>query len=78
MIFVYFLTVYFLIGLICAVVFFFVGYKVVLADATDSDLSVRLLWLPGAVAIWPLLVLKWCCQRGCQWLSCATKATQKN
>lgn len=64
MIFVCFLGVYFLIGLLCGVVFLLIGYKWMLADAAGSDLAVRLLWFPGAVAIWPLLVVKW----GCKWV----------
>ncbi len=59
MIFVSSLGVYFLIGLVFAIAFFFVGYKLILADAAGSKLRVRLLWFPGAVAIWPLLVFKW-------------------
>ena len=59
MIFVSSLGVYFLTGLVFAIAFFLVGYKLILADAAGSKLRVRLLWFPGAVAIWPLLVFKW-------------------
>ena len=59
MIFVSSLGVYFLIGLVFAIAFFFVGYAWILADAAGSKLRVRLLWFAGAAAIWPLLVFKW-------------------
>lgn len=73
MIFVYSLGIYFLSGLVFASAFFFVGYKLILADAAGSKLSVRLLWLPGAVAIWPLLAFKWLIKR----LNRAPKGTDK-
>ena len=58
MLFVDLIAIYFVIGLVWAVIFFLIGYQWVLADATGSGLLVRLLWLPAAVIIWPLLMLK--------------------
>ena len=59
MTFVYSLEIYFLIGLIFAIAFFFIGYKKINPEANGSKIRVRLLWFPGAMAIWPILSYKW-------------------
>ena len=60
MLFVCCLATYFGIGLLFSIVFFLNGYKKLNPDAAGTKLRVRLLWAPGAMAIWPLLVYKWC------------------
>ncbi|NKB64161.1 MAG: hypothetical protein GKR95_19285 [Gammaproteobacteria bacterium] len=60
MIFVSGLGIYFLIGFVFSIAFFFKGYEVINAEAANSSMAVRILWCPAAIAIWPLLLYKWC------------------
>ena len=59
MIFVSFLEYYFLAGIAFAVIFLLIGYKSINPQASASKLRVRLLWTPAAIALWPLLIVKW-------------------
>ena len=58
MIFATFLKLYFLLGLILGIYFLFAGYKRILPDAAGTRFGVRILWVPAAVAIWPLILKK--------------------
>ena len=59
MIFISILEYYFLAGLVFAIAFLFSGFKSILPEAAGSKFRVRLLLVPAAVAIWPVLVRKW-------------------
>ena len=53
------LGVYFLIGLIFGIAFITKGCVVVEPAVKGSGFRVRLLLLPGAIGLWPLLLMKW-------------------
>jgi hypothetical protein len=53
------LLAYLLIGCIVGVPFVAVGVGRVDASAHGASLGFRLLILPGVVALWPLIVVKW-------------------
>ena len=50
---------YLLVGCAFAVGFFARGYAVIVPQAREASLPARLLWLPAAVALWPILAWKW-------------------
>ncbi|MEP0070418.1 hypothetical protein [Pyruvatibacter sp.] len=50
---------YFVAGLIFAVPFVVWGAQRIDPAAHDAGLGVRLLILPGSVALWPVLLTKW-------------------
>ena len=51
--------IYLLIGIVFAIVFFAVGYRKIDPSAAGTPWFVRLLWTPAALAIWPILIVKW-------------------
>lgn len=53
------LLIYLIFGSIFAVAFVLIGYRRVDESAADAGWLVRLLWAPGAIALWPLLTLRW-------------------
>jgi len=53
-----FLGVYVAIGGVFALAFVARGYAAV-APGARASLGARILWLPAAVALWPLLAVKW-------------------
>lgn len=53
------LAVYGLIGVLFAIAFVTVGYRRVDPSAANAGLIVRVMWMPAAVALWPLLILRW-------------------
>lgn len=59
---------YLLVGGAFAVGFFARGYAVIVPQARGASLPARLLWIPAAVALWPILAWKWvravCSARG--------------
>ena len=59
--FVTFLSYYGFAGAIFSMLFLLAGYEALLLHAGGTRFRVRLLWLPGALALWPLLALKWAC-----------------
>jgi hypothetical protein len=59
MLFVYGLAAYLAAGLIFALCFVIAGIGRIDAAARDSSLGFRLIVLPGAVALWPLLLKRW-------------------
>lgn len=50
---------YALVGIVFAVFFVLVGAGRLDSVARGTPLRVRLIWLPGAAALWPLLLVKW-------------------
>ncbi len=53
------LALYFAAGLIFAVIFVTIGIGRVDPNAKGAKLSVRLLLIPGSVALWPVLLYHW-------------------
>ncbi|MFT6328217.1 MAG: hypothetical protein ACJAYN_000136 [Bermanella sp.] len=51
--------IYLLIGIMFAIVFFVIGYRKIDPSAAGTPWFVRLLWTPAALAIWPILIIKW-------------------
>lgn len=52
------LWAYVAIGVFFALYFLFVGYKKLDGSAENAGLGVRLLWMPAAFALWPVLIAK--------------------
>lgn len=52
----YALLAYVALGLVFGVWFFFSGYVRIDSSASGAAWYTRLLWLPGAVLLWPLLL----------------------
>ena len=50
--------IYVLLGVCFGAWFLFSGYRRLDPSAADAKWYTRLLWLPGAVLLWPLLVTK--------------------
>lgn len=50
---------YLAVGLVFAIAFVSLGMARVDPAATDMPLSARLLIIPGATALWPLMLRKW-------------------
>ena len=57
-IFLILLLVYFLLGVIFSIYFFIVGAKKLDPLIADSKWTVRLLFVPGAIALWAVLLPK--------------------
>jgi len=53
------LMIYLIIGLVFGISFLLAGYKKVDETAQSAGWRLRLLWMPGAIALWPLLAVKW-------------------
>jgi len=56
---VYFLEAYAGLGLIFALPFVFIGVQHLDSEAQGSGVGFRLLILPGAAALWPMLLYRW-------------------
>jgi hypothetical protein len=52
-------TIYVAIGLVFAVIFVFAGVGRIDESAKGAPLAFRLLIIPGAAALWPILLLRW-------------------
>ena len=50
---------YLLPGALFGAAFFWRGHAVITPDARGASFGVRLLWTPAAIALWPLLAVKW-------------------
>ena len=50
---------YLLIGCAFGVAFFLRGYAVIAPEARGASIATRLIWVPAAIALWPLLARKW-------------------
>lgn len=57
-IFLLLLAIYILIGMLFAIYFFFKGAFLIDNLITESKWTMRLLLLPGAIGLWPILLLK--------------------
>ncbi|MDX2154193.1 MAG: hypothetical protein SFV54_25860 [Bryobacteraceae bacterium] len=55
----YLAAAYFVIGLLFAVAFVFRGVDAIDPVARGASFWFRLLILPGSVALWPLLLVRW-------------------
>jgi hypothetical protein len=64
MILLYALALYASIGLVTALAFVTFGLSRVLASATTASLGARILFIPGAAALWPYVLLRWLRARG--------------
>lgn len=53
------IAAYFAIGALVALPFVAVGISRVDAAAKGSSIAFRILVLPGSVALWPLVLMKW-------------------
>ena len=60
----YAFCLYLLIGLIIAVMFVSVGLPRVLPHGMTASLGARLLFVPGATALWPYVLSRWMQARG--------------
>lgn len=58
MIFSMIFYVYFIIGIVFSIFFFFKGLKKVDAIANEASKATKLFWLPGIILLWPLLLKK--------------------
>ena len=56
---VYLFEVYFLLGFLFAIPFLLRGVQKLDENAIGSSIWLKLLWLPGVCALWPLLLSKW-------------------
>ena len=50
---------YLLIGCAFSVAFFWRGYAIIAPEARGASMATRLMWMPAAIALWPLLARKW-------------------
>jgi hypothetical protein len=57
-------TIYVAIGMVFAIIFVFAGVGRIDESARSAPLVFRLLIIPGAAALWPILLLRWA--RGAQ------------
>jgi hypothetical protein len=53
------LAFYAVMGLVTAVLFVTFGVSRVLDQGTTITRGARILWLPGAAALWPYVLLRW-------------------
>jgi hypothetical protein len=59
MIFVYAFAIYATIGLATAVAFVTVGLSAVAPHAMTASVGARILFIPGAAALWPYVLRRW-------------------
>jgi predicted transporter len=53
------ISVYLITGVAFGVAFVLVGFRKIDPSAENVGFLVRLLWLPGALVLWPYLLPKW-------------------
>ncbi len=51
--------IYLILGCVFGLGFILSGYRVIDPVAKGAGWPVRLMWLPGAIVLWPLLIVKW-------------------
>lgn len=66
MILLYGAALYALLGIVTAVAFVTFGVAQVLPHTATVTVGARLLFLPGAAALWPYVLLRWLKSRGAQ------------
>lgn len=64
MILLYALALYVLIGLVIAAAFVTVGLPQVLPHSMTATVGARILFIPGATALWPCVLTRWLQARG--------------
>jgi hypothetical protein len=64
MMLLYGLALYALLGIVTAVVFVIFGVSQVLPHSATATVGARILWLPGAAALWPYVLMRWLKARG--------------
>ena len=64
MILLYAFALYLLIGLVTAVAFVSFGLATVLPHSMTASLGARILFIPGATALWPYVLARWLQARG--------------
>jgi hypothetical protein len=57
--FLYGLAIYAIAGLATAIAFVSVGLSQVLHPPVPATLGARILFIPGAVALWPYILMRW-------------------
>jgi hypothetical protein len=55
----YALALYAAAGIVAALAFVSVGIGQVVQPPVPATLGARILWLPGAFALWPYIVMRW-------------------
>jgi len=55
---IFLLSAYVVLGVFFSLYFLFSGYQKLDNSADTAGLAVRLLWLPAALALWPVLLAK--------------------
>jgi hypothetical protein len=55
----YGLALYAAAGVVTALAFVSVGVRQVVQPPMSASLGARVLWLPGAFALWPYIVVRW-------------------
>jgi hypothetical protein len=53
------ITIYLALGLLFSLAFAIVGCRIIDPGAANAGFFVRLMWMPAAIALWPILLLKW-------------------
>lgn len=53
------ITIYLGLGALFALAFALIGCRVIDPGAANAGIFVRLMWMPAAMALWPILLLKW-------------------
>jgi len=56
---VFLILIYLALGAVFALAFFVKGYQKIDSAASDASWFVRIIWVPAALMLWPLLVSKW-------------------
>jgi hypothetical protein len=51
-------------GVLTAILFVSFGVSRVLGHGATATMGARLLWLPGAAALWPYVLVRWLTWRG--------------
>ena len=64
MLLLYAIMLYLLVGLATAIAFVSVGLPHVLPHGMTASLGARLLFIPGATALWPYILSRWMQARG--------------
>jgi hypothetical protein len=64
MFFLYAFGLYLVIGLVTALAFVGIGLPNVLPHGMTASIAARLLFIPGAAALWPYVLIRWMQARG--------------
>jgi hypothetical protein len=53
------IAIYLLLGVLFALAFLFLGYRKIDPSAESAGFGVRLMWMPAALALWPIVAFRW-------------------